>query len=289
MLAAKEQTGAVFPLAAFSHSLPKTRVRGSTSENQAFIGASGQLTLTLHWGCGYIYGGKASGSLDQRFYASTYGRFTTVDPSKRGISTGAPQSWNRYAYVEGDPVNGNDPTGMFNLPRDYCEEYPNDPDCYCFPGGPNPNVSGFGLMGCGGPAPDPEPAPAPPKCPDNIRNFFDTLTPIASSLADQWSSSTNAILALSAYESGWLGQHAQDLHNPFGLTKAGGNDLQFSSYDAAGDFWSKNDGKYIQGITEINQFADAIQPHYNSVNPSWKKTLKDVYQSVLKWRSICQK
>jgi hypothetical protein len=103
------------------------------------------------------------------------------------------------------------------------------------------------------------------------------MIPIATGLATEWNSDTNDILALSAYESGWLGQHSQDLHNPFGLTQAGGNDLTFSSYQAAADFWSKNFGKYIQNYKDIAKFADGIQPKYNTVNPAWKSTLKAVY------------
>ena len=52
---------------------------------------------------------------DQRFYASTYGRFLTPDPTRgraRGVNEPqTPSSWNRYAYVLGDPVNHYDPTG----------------------------------------------------------------------------------------------------------------------------------------------------------------------------------
>ena len=43
---------------------------------------------------------------DQRFYAGTYGRFITPDPYQSGSGSGTPGdpgSWNRYAYVEGDP------------------------------------------------------------------------------------------------------------------------------------------------------------------------------------------
>ncbi len=49
---------------------------------------------------------------DQRFYASTYGRFNTPDPKRRSAHARNPGSWNRYAYTLGDPVNGNDPTGL---------------------------------------------------------------------------------------------------------------------------------------------------------------------------------
>ena len=48
---------------------------------------------------------------DQRFYASTYGRFNTADMA--GAAASNPGSWNRYSYTQGDPVNGYDPHGLF--------------------------------------------------------------------------------------------------------------------------------------------------------------------------------
>jgi RHS repeat-associated protein len=49
---------------------------------------------------------------DQRFYASTYGRFTSPDPYKASGGAKDPGSWNRYAYAGGDPINYNDPRGL---------------------------------------------------------------------------------------------------------------------------------------------------------------------------------
>jgi RHS repeat-associated protein len=49
---------------------------------------------------------------DQRFYASTYGRFNAPDPDSGSADPSAPGSWNRYSYTLGDPVNGNDPSGL---------------------------------------------------------------------------------------------------------------------------------------------------------------------------------
>ena len=49
---------------------------------------------------------------DQRFYASTYGRFNTPDRYGASAKLKDPTSWNRYAYVLNDPVNGYDPTGL---------------------------------------------------------------------------------------------------------------------------------------------------------------------------------
>jgi len=54
---------------------------------------------------------------NNRYYSSQYGRFMTPDPY-RGTSGGPgdpnkPQSWNKYAYTTGDPVNWIDPQGLF--------------------------------------------------------------------------------------------------------------------------------------------------------------------------------
>jgi len=113
--------GFVFSLAALpafgfvfsSPGLPETRVRGLPAGNHAGVGGCRPVTSTLVWACGYCCDGTASGSLDQRFYANTYGRFNTPDPYKASGGTSDPASWNRYSYVEGDPVNAKDPRGLF--------------------------------------------------------------------------------------------------------------------------------------------------------------------------------
>ncbi len=47
-----------------------------------------------------------------RWYSSQIARFTTPDPYIASSSTTDPQSWNRYAYVQNDPVNFIDPRGL---------------------------------------------------------------------------------------------------------------------------------------------------------------------------------
>lgn len=49
---------------------------------------------------------------DQRYYASTYGRFNTADPSTASAGPSDPVSWNRYSYTGGDPINRSDPQGL---------------------------------------------------------------------------------------------------------------------------------------------------------------------------------
>jgi RHS repeat-associated protein len=53
-----------------------------------------------------------------RYYASGTARFTTPDPYKASAGASDPQSWNRYSYTQGDPVNYKDPTGLLMAPWD---------------------------------------------------------------------------------------------------------------------------------------------------------------------------
>jgi RHS repeat-associated protein len=116
----------------------------------------------------------------QRYYSNVVGRFYSPDPG--GIATANPKnpgSWNRYAYVHGDPVNFTDPTGM-------CDEDYTDSlhvggrleDCYEGDGGggggdvtggdPCSSDDGLGFAPnpfCYAPGPIPPLAPAKPKTP----------------------------------------------------------------------------------------------------------------------------
>lgn len=47
-----------------------------------------------------------------RQYSQATGRFNRVDPSGSSSKQNLPQSWNRYSYTSGDPVNKKDPSGL---------------------------------------------------------------------------------------------------------------------------------------------------------------------------------
>ncbi len=90
---------------------------------------------------------------NKRYYSNAYGRFMTPDPTMRSANPREPQSWNRYAYVMGDPSNYDDPTGQF-LP--ICDPFWGcDPTC---------TVNGFEDPDCGddGSGQPPPPQPPPP-------------------------------------------------------------------------------------------------------------------------------
>ena len=54
----------------------------------------------------------------QRYYVSRSGRFLTPDPYRASAALTNPQTWNRYAYVAGDPGNFVDPLGLAGYATD---------------------------------------------------------------------------------------------------------------------------------------------------------------------------
>ena len=57
---------------------------------------------------------------DQRYYNSGWGRYLTADPSDANVNLSISGSFNRFAYVNGDPANGSDPHGTSDCPGDSC-------------------------------------------------------------------------------------------------------------------------------------------------------------------------
>ena len=61
----------------------------------------------------------------RRFYSSELGRFISPDPYVGSIRLDNPDSWNRYAYCENDPINNIDPNGTYcnNSINQNCTNY----------------------------------------------------------------------------------------------------------------------------------------------------------------------
>ena len=64
---------------------------------------------------------------DQRYYVGAYGRFNTTDQG--GVHLKDPGSWNRYAYVGGDPINFNDRRGLSRCDPNAVDDDGSDDDC----------------------------------------------------------------------------------------------------------------------------------------------------------------
>jgi RHS repeat-associated protein len=125
------------------------------------------------------------------------------------------------------------------------------------------------------------------------RPLADWLCTRIKQLAKQLNVDPLLLLALAATESGWNDQsnghpgkppqHAVDLNNPFGVTKAGGNDIHFSSLDAAFAYWAKTFGKDVQGDNGADAFLAGLQKAgYNTANPNYDALFLSDYDQA-KW------
>ncbi len=88
-----------------------------------------------------------------RYYNSILGRFLSADPTNGGADLADPGSLNKYVYVGADPVNRNDPTGLFDdgdtqcLDPIYAASHaqcqgPGSPYCMAHPGDESCNGDG---------------------------------------------------------------------------------------------------------------------------------------------------
>ena len=126
-------------------------------------------------------------------------------------------------------------------------------------------------------------------CTAQQRQFFALMKDPAAQVAEEYNFDPNFLLGLSAYESGWLGEHAMELNNPFGLTNAGGADLSYDSIADAISSWGSTYGPKAQGASTIQEFVNSLQVDlrpdglgpYNSANPNWGANVIATYHSVI--------
>jgi len=90
-----------------------------------------------------------------RKYDNKAGRWTSPDPYKGSMSRGNPQSFNRYSYVQNDPINNADPSGLITCNVTFWflvsandTIYLSFTVNYCW--GANPDTNGGGSHGTGG-------------------------------------------------------------------------------------------------------------------------------------------
>ncbi len=102
-----------------------TDATGNVLDDSDFYPFGGERPVVSSSGNNYKFTGKERDSesgLDNfgaRYYSSSQGRFTSVDPSRKSIKPADPQSWNRYNYTLNNPLryidhNGKWPTDIHN-------------------------------------------------------------------------------------------------------------------------------------------------------------------------------
>jgi len=119
---------------------------------------------------------------DQRYHQPGVGRFLTADPYVSSAGPTNPGTWNRYAYVGGDPVNFKDPTGRIQCLSDQggdcggtCDPCDQAGDCW----DPLVICGGGGGSGPGGGGP-----PAQQPCWANLGNINETLTDLGENIEE---------------------------------------------------------------------------------------------------------
>jgi len=114
--------------------------------------------------------------------------------------------------------------------------------------------------------------------------YFNNVYQLIHDMAQRLNVDENWILGLSACESGYLDGHNTGLHNPFGITDAGGHNLNFKSYEEAAAYWESHYGDTVRNATSADDFLNRLghtpKGAYNSVNPAWKSSVSKVIDSV---------
>ena len=239
-----------------------------------------------------------------RSYSPATGRWMSPDPYNGSYSLTNPQSFDRYAYVGNNPLGFTDPSGLDPITSTF---YITTWGCgSCTAAAVNPIaiavVAGIALVAevtyaLGWWSPPQfhgslKPRPKVPihKCPSKFSTFFRQL-PVYKSLAQKLNTKTLFLMAQSSYESSWLGPHAQALHNLFGMTRAGGADLNFSSYQASAAAYYKTYATYLSNTPTMNAFIAGLKrvpPHgYNTVNPNYYQDLANQQKYVRRHALEC--
>ena len=120
--------------------------------------------------------------------------------------------------------------------------------------------------------------------------FFKRMSPLVEPMAQRMKIDADYLLALAAFEDAWgHDAHNDRLHNLFGLTAAGHNNLAFPSDQACCDFWEANYGAVVAGSSSFADFEQRIRKiGYNSKNKNYDNELAAVYQSVLLHKAACK-
>ena len=212
-----------------------------------------------------IYGAIDAGV--NRYYSNAYGRFMTPDPYTGSGKPGNPGSWNRYAYVNGDPANGTDPMGLdldtwgYGLGGgdfgdgdggffEYCD--PSQGPGYCgspcvgVDGTPEPNPF------CQGGVPIATPAPQKPTQPAPYLAGFELIGDCYDRSVNAAGQGLGAAVDVLTYQP--INQYGQPYNGPFSITEQ--NTIIVGKPTSINSSWTVSPG---------GQFTDTITSGAQSV------------------------
>ncbi len=120
------------------------------------------------------------------------------------------------------------------------------------------------------------------KRPSKVEQFFETRA-IYEEMAKRLDTNAEFLMALSSWESGWMDAHNRALHNLFGVTHAGANNLSFASDQEAANYWVTHYGSYVRGAKTMDEFVAGLRcAHYNP-HPEYYGAVKRQLDTVRKY------
>lgn len=122
---------------------------------------------------------------------------------------------------------------------------------------------------------------------NNRSRFFEQL-PLLRSVAAALNVPEDYIVGFASYESGWLDNHNFALHNLWGLTRHGGRNQSFPTFQAGADAFISTVRPFVENSASISAFVAGLrQQGYNARNPRYDADLTNRIENIANWESIC--
>ncbi len=125
-------------------------------------------------------------------------------------------------------------------------------------------------------------------CPAYVSDAFTRLVPLVRPMSRRLGIDEDFLLTLSVHEHGWSDAHNDALHNLFGTTLHGGNNLSYASDEASAASWEARYGGGVRGSKSIEDFTAKLRAMgYNSADPGYDQKVITTYKTVVRLKSSC--
>ena len=125
-------------------------------------------------------------------------------------------------------------------------------------------------------------------CPAYVAAFLGRLIPLVRPIAQRLAIDEDYMLTLSVHEHGWSDAHNDRLHNLFGTTHAGGNNLSYPSDAECAQSWEAHYGGAVRGSKTLAEFVSKLRAlGYNSKDPGYDHKMKTTYDTIVRLKVSC--